>query len=89
MSTLFPSTPPYKPASPEGDGFAHVTITKDGIDLQLSDHVVHIPGQTISKGSVIIKPGGDDAEINTVELVLLASDVWLDDDIRGEVKVRP
>lgn len=89
MITKFPSMPPYDPVTPEGDGFAHVTLTGDGdIVLQLGDRVVQIPGRTISKGSVVIKPGSND-DVNRVQLEFLASDVWMDDGIRGEVKVYP
>lgn len=88
MTTKFPSMPPYQPATPEGDGVAHVRIRGDNVVIVGNGYTLVIPGHTIEKNSVIIKPGNEQ-DFNKVQLTLLASEVVYEDDNRDDIKVQP
>ena len=79
---------PQRPCSPEEDGFANIRIDKVGILLDFGDHTVLIPEKTISRNTVVIKPGGND-DVNRVQLELLASNILVTDDAPEEVRVYP
>lgn len=89
MSAVFPSMPSVDPCDPDVEGFAHVRVEADNVILELAQgHVVTIPGVTIEKGSVILRPGGPD-NVNKVQLILLASEMSYGDDNRDDVAVEP
>ena len=89
MSAVFPSMPSHDPCDPDREGFAHVRIEGDNVILELAaGHVVMIPGATIKKGGVILRPGSDEM-VNKVQLTLLASEMSYADDNLDDVDVEP
>ena len=77
MSPLFPSQPAFDPETP-ADGTPHVRIAGDGIYLEFEDRVVFLPGRSILRHSVVVKPGGND-NVNRVQLDLMVCDIHVDE----------
>lgn len=83
MGYVYPSMPLVDPCDPDIDGFAHITVHDDppGITLRLRGRVeITIPGETLSRDSVRIEPGGDGG-VNHVTVTFLASTVEMGENV--------